>query len=361
MSGSVAAAGLQVRYAPATTDRSDVEPEDSRIFYPGMQPLEAAISLLSHVVDPDGICRHNPGSYEWMDGEQIAGRQMGPRGMFGSHWCAKLPNTLDGRAVTTTIHQFTMLPEAAKDVNVSLHELGARNYGARDGISRSNEGGYHSVHDIFQPRDMDAWYRRVHDATLEALAIVEPQWGAQGAQTSVDVDGPPGAAVLQGWINASGPYDFNTLHHHGGREKDWAKWSAVYFVASGRGSEDVDGVDNAGLLGSLLFQTQPDSHRPHFEFLPVAPVPGSLWLFPAYLPHAVMPRALLGLGASVNRVDNESTSEEAPGTSRSSLRVSVAVNIIPTRGTTPPGSTANSLPAEVDPAEGQHSAQLCLW
>ena len=59
--------------------------------------------------------------------------------------------------------------------------------------------------------------------------------------------------------------------------------------------------------GELLLQTQLKAWTAEYAYLPVPPVPGTLWLFPGYMPHAVLPRA--------KTMDS------------SSLRISVACNI----------------------------------
>ena len=333
--------------------------DEADVFRPGMTPSEAAVSLLSHVVNPDGECTRSAGySHTWMEAGLIFSSQAGTQGIFERHWTAQVPDTLDGAAVTTNIHKFVLSPEAAEDMNSSLRALGAsRYYGGLDGIQRSNEGGYHSISNVFHPAAEGAWYRHVQDAALEALAIVEPDWQALGSQTSVDVDADAGHAMMHGWVNASGPFDFNSLHHHGGRSTDRAKWSAVYYVYPG--DDRVDSLEgqlppatevgtDAGLLGALLFQLQPNPARTVFQLLPIAPVAGCLWVFPAYLPHAVMPRTLLPLGTSaysygvdgkvygtadgmaVARASAQAGEEGVP--SEPSLRISVALNIVLTRG-----------------------------
>ena len=311
-----------------------------------MQPLEAAIALVSHVVTENGEVAPCAGTHVWMEDERIVGSITTPPGRFLSHWKAQLRDSVDGTAVITHIHQFTLPPEDAEDINGPLRKLGARKYAARDGINRSNEGGYHSIDDIFDPDDESAWYRHVQDATLAALAIVEPAMVVNSADTAITLDSVASfkaarAVVCNGWLNASDNYDFNTLHHHGGRKTDFCKWSAVYFVDGGDATLDTD--ENAGLLGALLLQAQPNPELSAFEFMPIAPVPGSLWVFPAYLSHAVMPRALLPLGSSIRTpAEGEQTPAQdaqtwaegmqasavgKPGAARR-LRISVAINIM---------------------------------
>ena len=49
--------------------------------------------------------------------------------------------------------------------------------------------------------------------------------------------------------------------------------------------------------GELLLETQLKAWTSEFAYLPVRPVPGTMWIFPGYMPHAVLPRATSADGA----------------------------------------------------------------
>ena len=74
--------------------------------------------------------------------------------------------------------------------------------------------------------------------------------------------------------------------------------------------------------GALLlkFQTERWAHR--YTFLPVAPRAGDLWLFPGYVPHAVMPRTLRPSPGTQAAAQAATAASGCDG-----LRVSVAFNI----------------------------------
>ena len=305
------------------------EARNDVLFVPGMTPLEAATALLSHRATCNGLVRL-PGHHNWLD--NLGGVQtVAPDcSIFEHHWTCSLPDTLDsGEATMSTIHQFALPSNTAEAVNASLRHLGASKYGASDGMNVSNEGGYHSPEQMWSRESGAAWYSRIHKVVLAALAIMDPSWD-DDEQASAHL-GPPGStssADVSGWLNASGAYDFNCLHHHWQVGSKCA-WSAVYYVADGQPSqpearEAIGDGDDDGLLGALLLQTRPPdlfwdagSTLPGFGFVPVAPVPGCLWLFPTHLRHAVMPRALI-----------PSASEgAAPAQLARPLRISVACNI----------------------------------
>ena len=232
---------------------------------------------------------------------------------------------------------------------------------------RSNQGGFHSDSVSFPLKAdaADAWYRGVHDLVLEAIKVIEPTWRD---------------AEVYGWLNASGKYDFNCLHDHGSRDG----WSAVYYAASGadmapsrpRPAADVPvstaalslallrgGAPNSELLmaqsiadlraiaarhgisllaaegdlretsalsaeaalaGALLLQTRPEPTTLAYSVLPIAPVPGELWLFPLHVTHAVMPRAMPSPEGTPGPLGGSLRPSPPPG---GHLRISVACNI----------------------------------
>ena len=84
-------------------------------------------------------------------------------------------------------------------------------------------------------------------------------------------------------MNVSPKHAFNQLHDHSA-----VLYSVVYFVDDGQGIAEAG---SAACAGELLLLTQLKAWTDEFAYLSVAPVPGRLWLFPGYMPHAVLPRA----------------------------------------------------------------------
>ena len=151
----------------------------------------------------------------------------------------------------------------------------------------SNQGGFHSNEEAFTAAT--TWYSPLLPLLHAALQRI-------GADYSHE-------AAITGWINASAPSAFNSLHDHG-----TSIWSMVYFVDDGGCAAQED----AELWGCLLLRTQlvPFTHK--YAFMAARPRPGDLWLFPGYLSHAVLPRQL-----------------KEHGEGSGSLRVSVACNLAP--------------------------------
>ena len=94
------------------------------------------------------------------------------------------------------------------------------------------------------------------------------------------------------------------------------------------------------LLCSLLTVARsppapPQAYSSDFAFLPIPPRPGDLWVFPGYLPHAVLPRTLPQTAAAhvAATCAEEAAAEEPAAAVRcaasSSLRISVACNVLP--------------------------------
>ena len=191
----------------------------------------------------------------------------------------------------------------------------------------------------------------------QAEAAAPP--AAHGASLTWAAHGP--APRVSGWLNVSVAHDFNLLHDHGE-----ALWAAVYYVADGGGGGE-DGGDGGGedggggggedggggggedgedglFSGSLLLKFQPRPWVHEYTFLPVRPRPGELWLFPGYVPHAVLPRKL----GAAERDDDEAAAPGSAGDAgarapaadgTSALRVSVACNVHPREATPEQGLT----------------------
>ena len=80
----------------------------------------------------------------------------------------------------------------------------------------------------------------------------------------------------------------------------------------------------AALAGALLLQTRPEPTTLAYSVLPIAPVPGELWLFPLHVTHAVMPRAMPSPEGTPGPLGGSLRPSPPPG---GHLRISVACNI----------------------------------
>eukprot|EP00929_Paragymnodinium_shiwhaense_P118495 TRINITY_DN9040_c0_g1_i6.p1 TRINITY_DN9040_c0_g1~~TRINITY_DN9040_c0_g1_i6.p1 ORF type:complete len:211 (+),score=34.51 TRINITY_DN9040_c0_g1_i6:278-910(+) len=159
----------------------------------------------------------------------------------------------------------------------------------------SNIGGFHSEVDLW------SWpaFRSTPAADLlwEAVRQVECYEAAAHHRQAVAFEDTPEA-----WLNVSRADHWNHLHTHPG-----ATYSGAYFV-SGGGCVDADAESLSGRLVMVpgAVRQLPDHHRQlHLEessagvadaakdcstaVLVVDPVPGSFIVFPAFVPHFVLP------------------------------------------------------------------------
>lgn len=113
-----------------------------------------------------------------------------------------------------------------------------------------------------------------------------------------------GLHAMTAWLNVNRGRDYNEMHVHPPE-----LWSAVYYVAAGESysahsTYDGDGAEvsaaaasgggghgdaAAECAGHMIFRAgRADGLSAGHTYFPVAPVPGSLWLFPGRMPHMVM-------------------------------------------------------------------------
>lgn len=305
--------------------------EGRKLFSHDMPMHTAANMLLTHISSRGGWAEQR-GHHRWP--EIIHQVCTLSSSTFLAHRKVTLPDTRNGGACDITVHQFVLDPGCAEDLNSALRLRGAANYASAGGIVRSNQGGFHSDGEALERDEGDAWYRGVHDLVLEALSAIEPKWRD---------------AECFGWLNASGAHDFNCLHDHGDRDG----WSSVYYADNGTSSkpagqpvlrspsnpflrclessvpclEALQGGQKAttgvALAGALLLQTRPDPAVLGYSVLPIVPVPGELWFFPAHVTHAVLPRVMPPPGGIPHALGGNLRPSPPDG----SLRISVACNI----------------------------------
>jgi hypothetical protein len=202
------------------------------------------------------------------------------------------------------VHQLVLRSECAAALNEQLHRDAVERLCAGDGVGISNVGGYHSRAEDFVPRTEGSsarWFSPLDGVLREALHVL-----CAGG----DVEGVPIDEVrVEGWFNvAADAAAFNAVHDHGA-----AAWSVVYVVDDGAAAT----AGAAGCAGQLLLMTQLKAWTNQFAFLAVAPVPGTMIMFPGYLPHAVLPRA----------PPPAASDAEVGSDAMQSLRVTVACNV----------------------------------
>ena len=276
------------------------------------------------------------------------------------------------RAGVTEVHRFEIAPHLAKLINETVLAEALPLYAEHvaaggPGCQRSNVGGYHSeeetldgtcsvaaigTHSLLKNVVMEAIKTMRNDEKEEQLGLrengpnAEPVEGgshgaghrAEGGEESGAVGrggaGGHGSSMtwasvaatrVSGWLNVSAAHDFNALHDHG-----TAIYAAVYYVEAA--NDETEGMDEAesdpvfggtddaaeaACAGALLLKFQPVPWKHDFTWLAVRPRAGDLWIFPGYVPHAVLPR-------SYSRGPTPPSTSAAPPPS---LRVSVACNI----------------------------------
>jgi len=234
--------------------------------------------------------------------------------------------------------QFVLRLPQASALNAQLRRDALERSRCGAGVRVSNAGGFHSATETLNAADEGSWHAPLASLLAEALHAVHADGQVAGC--------PIERLHMRGWINvALSPSNFNRPHDHGG-----IAYSAVYFVGDGGppasplppGWSCARCLDSgrpyylhvaqqlsqwepppcdAPLLercaGQLVFQTQRKAWTDCYSIFSIPPSPGSLWLFPAYMPHAVLPHELpLGAAAAAS----------SPGSERAQ-RISVACNI----------------------------------
>jgi hypothetical protein len=88
------------------------------------------------------------------------------------------------------------------------------------------------------------------------------------------------------WLNVNRADDTNLMHVHCNE-----RWSAIYYVAASPSSDlSLDGrlLFRGGSKRKLPAHMQSSSPIASHTYMTVAPIPGSLWLFPGSMPHRVL-------------------------------------------------------------------------
>jgi len=244
------------------------------------------------------------------------------------------------RLKTMSVHKCVVRGPSAAILNVILRGEAMLQRETCQSRSVSNAGGFHgSVHRLGLDQGLaGAWQARLCALLSEALQATHADGHVAGC--------PIEQLHFTGWLNVSDHASFNRPHDHG-----HISYSAVYHVDDGgeppaqplppgwacgldaessrpyyynvtdQLSQWHPPLSNEPLLprcaGELLLQTQLAAWANQYAIFPITPVPGTLWLFPGYVPHAVLPRS------------TEAPAPRGPQVAAgdASMRVSVACNI----------------------------------
>lgn len=204
------------------------------------------------------------------------------------------------QGLSDVIHKFDLSQAMATPLNEQIRQASLRMEAAADGAVgeggelKSNWGGYQSTTTLFEGCEDDGEYqklrgfRRVHEIASMAMEVLGAGGDGMAAHSHYpDEARRPRAGELHaayGWLNVNRSSDLNYMHVH-----DPLRWSGVYFVDGGA---SVHG----GYGGCLLFRggrqpgggMQPEDADASHTFLAVPPTPGTLYLFPGSVPHAVL-------------------------------------------------------------------------
>jgi len=257
------------------------------------------------------------------------------------------------------VHRFTLPATPGAEVNAFLLDLAQKKESEASGCSRSNVGGFHSRDDLWRwPEMAGETGRRVAALLRSAMREVErheedvhrrhaadrggfeaasPKAGADAANPAADEEH---MAAQEAWLNISRAGNWNHFHTHPG-----STFSGCYYVSDAGVSSASCCPARCGaesLQGRLILLTQaPESVSEHSEnlvhdfleepmaraddkyMLAVDPVPGSLIIFPSFVPHLVLPNGLESAGCTVCR-----SSTAAETTPTLGARISLAFNFV---------------------------------
>ena len=148
-----------------------------------------------------------------------------------------------------------------------------------EGVTKSNNGGWHSTTDIFAREEKT--FKVTRKAILDCC-------NASSKSISPDFDHEQYKILGEGWVNINPQHGFNAPHDHPG-----FTWSAVYYVVvpevapeskSGR-IEFLDPRTNIAAMATEFSRTS-DFFAPKQIFKPLK---NQIIVFPSYLRHWVYP------------------------------------------------------------------------
>ena len=274
----------------------------------GTQSVRLRKALMStvDVIHLDGLALPTSSTFEALDPVPIQLALTGPATTsFASHTAFNVPREghAPGQQVYDQVHCFIVKEPSALNAGLTAwalqreakataarHDILHRQGNARQaidlGVVRSNRGGYQSQPDLFEkpkaPRNLaavDAQEESGARHLRELHAIASDAVSACGRAPLCT----PHAACA--WLNVNRNDDVNKLHIHA------TFMSATYYVNDGQ----TLGPETGSMHGCLVFRggasSKVDEASPlqaSHSFMSVRPEPGSLWVFPGSVPHAVM-------------------------------------------------------------------------
>lgn len=216
-----------------------------------------------------------------------------------------------------SVHRFTLQRRVSKPLNERLIKLAARKEQLAQecemrlvhippgpqsdaGVVKTNRGGYQSYHDLFEdnaPRACNDLRELVSVALTEIVGLEHKTTGECTSYEGDDACLMPAPGGLHGayaWFNVNRGTNSNAVHQH-----DIDRWSAVYFVSDCEPNAPGSPCPESS---HMLFRCGPKAMPSPFDgtaslspcshsYMSVAPLPGSLWIFPGSIPHAVVRRA----------------------------------------------------------------------
>mmetsp|Transcript_33033 Transcript_33033/g.107994 ORF Transcript_33033/g.107994 Transcript_33033/m.107994 type:complete len:322 (+) Transcript_33033:121-1086(+) len=251
-----------------------------------------------------------------------------------------------GLQLMDVVHRFTLRRCIASPLNESLLELAERKEqaaaecemrlvhippgpGSNAGVVKTNKGGYQSYPDLFEANSPNLCGELRDLVSVALTEVVALELDARGHSTSYEGDewlapAPGELHEAYAWLNVNRGANWNAVHQH-----DVERWSAVYFVSDGEPNAPGFPCPESG---HMLFRCGPKGRPAHpatdlaqpspfsHSYMSVAPTPGSLWIFPGSVPHAVMQAVL---------PDGVAEAEQA--------RISIGVNFLDAKPPPPHG------------------------
>eukprot|EP00928_Gymnodinium_smaydae_P012327 TRINITY_DN14477_c0_g1_i1.p1 TRINITY_DN14477_c0_g1~~TRINITY_DN14477_c0_g1_i1.p1 ORF type:complete len:334 (+),score=50.93 TRINITY_DN14477_c0_g1_i1:199-1200(+) len=263
------------------------------------------------------------------------------------------------------VHRFSLPAEAERGkINDFLSGLALQKESEVEGCSRSNVGGFHSADDLWRWSEMECEIGcRVFSLMQSAMLQVEQYeksthetHAANGVSSAAIVDVSSAAVeeplrTQEAWLNVSRVGNWNHFHTHPGSTFSGCYYASDAALPASNTCECKCGAE--ALQGRLVLLTQaPDSVSEHSqnlvhaslepeeesfgklvgrEDLPkcvliVDPTPGSLIIFPSFVPHFVLPLGLDSVGCALCRSSESTHSSEVAAEHR--VRISMALNFI---------------------------------
>ena len=218
-----------------------------------------------------------------------------------------------------TVHRLRVsqpesLNEALRTLALRMEDRARCDAGSDSGVEITNWGGFQSQPVLFdESSEGSAACADLHAVVSAAMDQLSHHWTPLGHEHYADEEQRPLVGQLHpayAWLNVNRGHDFNFLHVH-----EPTKWSGVYFVARGQvcdtpaacdsSESDDDGhlIFRSGKSTSMSASGDDGDDVASHSYLAVPPEPGTLWLFPGSIPHAV-----LGMTRSADEPDAVGTS-----------------------------------------------------